>query len=195
MDGRIDMILDGDEVGIGLESTIIDVTSEVPALLRPGFISEDMLREVLGRMEVDAVSMGPMAADSHPKAPGMKYRHYAPRADMTILRGEAGEVENRICSLVKQALAEGKRVGVICTQESQPVYRERLTVRAGCLDLAVIGTRFDPSTIAHNLFDVLRSFDDAGVDVIFSESFEEGQLGGAIMNRLKKAAGYHIVDV
>lgn len=210
MDGRIDMILDGGEVGIGLESTIIDVTGEVPTLLRPGFISEEMLREALGEMEVDAASVGPMDPDDHPKAPGMKYRHYAPKADMTIVRGEAWQSEEKICELAREALRAGKKVGIVCTEESYPIYQERLGMfgvlseygdRNGTgeedtlLDLAVIGSRKDSSTIAHNLFDVLRSFDGQQVDVIYSESFEGGQLGGAIMNRLKKAAGYHIIDV
>lgn len=212
MDGRIDMILDGGEVGIGLESTIIDVTGDMPSLLRPGFISEEMLRETLGEMAVDAASVGPMSPDAHPKAPGMKYRHYAPKADMTIVRGEAAQTEETICRLASEALRAGKKVGIVCTRESLPVYQNRLaadTDPAACadgaglrdqadealLDLAVIGSRKDSATIAHNLFDVLRSFDSRQVDVIYSESFEGGQLGGAIMNRLKKAAGYHILDV
>ena len=190
------MILDGGEVGIGLESTIIDVTGEVPSLLRPGFISEEMLKDVLGQVEVDAASVGPMDPEAQPKAPGMKYRHYAPKADMTIIRGSQDKVIETICEKAARALQRGKKVGIVCTEESLPVYQERLrTVTDGELDLAVIGSRRDPSTIAHNLFDVLRSFDGQQVDRIYSESFEGGQLGDAIMNRLKKAAGYHIIDV
>lgn len=197
MDGRIDMILDGGEVGIGLESTIIDVTGEVPALLRPGFISEEMLKEVLGEVTVDAASVGPMSPDAHPKAPGMKYRHYAPKADLTIIRGPIAATEQSIIRMAREAVQAGRRTGIICTGESLPVYEEALAdgIEAGLVVLSVIGWRRDPSTIAHNLFDVLRSFDTWGADVIFSESFEGGQLGGAIMNRLKKAAGYHILDV
>lgn len=208
MDGRIDMILDGGEVGIGLESTIIDVTGEVPSLLRPGFISEEMLKDVLGQVEVDAASVGPMDPEAQPKAPGMKYRHYAPKADMTIIRGDQEKMMDTICDKAARALQRGKKVGIVCTEESRPIYEQRLRdvmaqadQRNGdaaidhCLDLAVIGSRKDPSTIAHNLFDVLRSFDGQQVDRIYSESFEGGQLGDAIMNRLKKAAGYHIIDV
>lgn len=206
MEGRIDMILDGGEVGIGLESTIIDVTSPVPSILRPGFISEEMLEEVLGEIAVDAASVGPMSPDAQPKAPGMKYRHYAPKADMTIIRGGQKESEDMICCLAKQALYAGKKVGIVCTEESFPVYREYLTEFAAPaaetgqsaaqsnLHLSVVGSRKDSSTIAHNLFDVLRGFDAREVDLIYSESFEGGQLGEAIMNRLRKAAGYHILD-
>ncbi len=211
MDGRIDMILDGGEVGIGLESTIIDVTGPEPALLRPGYISEEMIRELFAGMTVDAASIGPVSPDMHPKAPGMKYRHYAPKAQMTIVRGEAAAVQQKICALAGEELRAGKKVGLICTQESRPVYENRLkgigpgeigradSCGAGgeeqALDLVTVGSRRDGASIAHNLYDVLRSFDTAGVDVIYSESFEGGQLGGAIMNRLKKAAGYHILDV
>ncbi len=208
MDGRIEMILDGGEVGIGLESTIIDVTGDVPSLLRPGFISEEMLKDALGQVEVDAASVGPMDPAAQPKAPGMKYRHYAPKADMTIIRGSQDRMIDTICEKAARALQRGKKVGIVCTEESLPVYEERLRAvtgamekmadekeNCGMLDLAVIGSRKDPSTIAHNLFDVLRSFDGQQVDQIYSESFEGGQLGDAIMNRLKKAAGYHIVNV
>ncbi len=195
MDGRIDMILDGGEVGIGLESTIIDVTGPEPALLRPGYISEDMIRILFAGLTVDAASLGPMSPDAHPKAPGMKYRHYAPKAQLTIVRGELGAVQEKICSLAERGLKDGKKVGLICTRESRPVYEARLSGAGDGLDLVIVGSRSDAASIAHNLYDVLRSFDTAGVDEIYSESFEGGQLGGAIMNRLKKAAGYHILDV
>lgn len=205
MDGRIDMILDGGEVGIGLESTIIDVSGEIPSLLRPGFISEEMLKDVLGQVEVDAASVGPMDPAVQPKAPGMKYRHYAPKADMTIIRGTQEKMIRTICEKAEKALRRGKKVGIVCTEESLEEYRQKLLGldlpmdvlgRAeDALELAVIGSRRDSATIAHNLFDVLRSFDGRQVDRIYSESFEGGQLGDAIMNRLKKAAGYHIIDV
>ena len=191
MDGRIDMILDGGEVGIGLESTIIDVTGPIPSLLRPGFISEEMLREVLGEVEVDAASVGPMDPEAQPKAPGMKYRHYAPKADMSIIRGSQEAVSEAICAMAKRSLGKGRKVGIVCTEESIEYYRSQVAEA----HLSVIGSRKDPATIAHNLFDVLRSFDGMEVDRIYSESFEGGQLGDAIMNRLKKAAGYHIIDV
>lgn len=194
LDGLIEMILDGGEVGIGLESTIIDVTGPVPVLLRPGFISEEMLRETLGQVEVDAASVGPMSPDAHPKAPGMKYRHYAPKAQMTIVAGCHEGMEQRIGWLSLDALAEGKKVGILCTQESLPYY-EGILASYGTdqVDLVSAGTRADLSSVAHNLFDALRSFDTAEVDVIYAEAFEDGQLGGAIMNRLQKAAGYHVI--
>jgi L-threonylcarbamoyladenylate synthase len=153
-----------------------------------------MLRETLGQVEVDAASVGPMSPDAHPKAPGMKYRHYAPKAQMTIVAGCHEGMEQRIGRLSLNALAEGKKVGILCTQESLPYYEGILaSYGTGQVDLVSAGTRADLSSVAHNLFDALRSFDTAEVDVIYAEAFEDGQLGGAIMNRLQKAAGYHVI--
>ena len=216
MKGRIDLILDGGEVGIGLESTIVDVTGPVPALLRPGYISEQMLQEALGRITVDAASIGPVSAGLRPKAPGMKYRHYAPEAPLTLVRGEPARVEKAICFHVKEALLAGEDVGVLCALESLPLYRGRLGADCsscpqlremscecrgpekkgdGRLVLAAAGARQRPEEIAHNLYDVLRFFDSVRVGRIFSECFEDGELAGAVMNRLEKAAGYHRMDV
>ncbi len=236
--GRIDLILDGGHVGIGVESTIIDVTGPVPVLLRPGFISLKMLEELLGTVSVDTASIGPMDPDAHPKAPGMKYRHYAPLADMTLIRGDAEPVSEKICQLTKDALEGGKRVGILCSTESAAYYRERLTglesakvcpgmtensqlltketemdileavrseapsgdsslMRDNRENVLIIpaGSRQDSESVARGLFGNLREFDRQGVDVIYSEFFNEGQLGDAVRNRMLKAAGYKIIDV
>ena len=185
MDGKIEMIIDGGAVGIGVESTIVDVSGEIPTLLRPGAITIEMLRETLGQVDIDPVILGPVSGDIKPKAPGMKYRHYAPKADMTLVEGDMDKVVAYINEQTKKAEAEGKKVGIICTEESQDMYQGG--------NLEVIGSREHEETVAHNLFAVLRDFDDRQVDCIFSESFSEDQLGQAIMNRLCKAAGYHIV--
>ena len=187
MDGKIEMIIDGGEVGIGLESTIVDVSGEIPMLLRPGAITIEMLRETLGEVEIDPAIMGPLSADVKPKAPGMKYRHYAPKAEMTLVEGEMEQVVAYINREAKIALDVGKTVGIICTEESREFYKGGI--------LKVIGSREHEETVAHNLFAVLREFDEGQVDCIFSESFSKDRLGQAIMNRLCKAAGYHIVNV
>lgn len=187
MAGKIEMILDGGEVGIGVESTIVDVSGEIPTLLRPGAVTLEMLRGALGRVDVDPAIEGPMAEGVHPKAPGMKYRHYAPRAEMLLVEGEAARVAAYINKEAKKAAEAGKRVGIICTEESRGLYP------VGVLE--VIGSRSHEETVAHNLFAVLRELDEKAVDCIFSESFSEDRLGQAIMNRLCKAAGYHIVRV
>ena len=187
MAGRIDIIVDGGPVGIGLESTIVDVTGEIPTVLRPGAVTMEMLEEILGRVEIDPAILGPMKEGTKPKAPGMKYRHYAPKAEMTLVEGEMEQVVRSINRLAKKSLADGKKVGIICTDETRSCYPAGM-VRS-------IGIRAKEETVAHNLYAVLREFDDLGADVIYSESFPGDQIGQAIMNRLTKAAGYHIIHV
>ena len=187
MNGKIEMIIDSGEVGIGVESTIVDVSGKIPMLLRPGAITMEMLRETLGEVEIDPAILGPLSADVKPKAPGMKYRHYAPQAEMTLVEGEMEHVVEFINQEAKLALEAGLKVGIICTEESRESYQ--------CGMLKVIGSRENEESVAHNLFAVLREFDDQKVDCIFSESFSKDRLGQAIMNRLCKAAGYHIVKV
>ena len=187
MEGKIEMILDGGPVGIGVESTIVDVSGDVPTLLRPGAITMEMLRETVGRVEIDPAIQAPPSADLRPKAPGMKYRHYAPHADLQLVEGETDRVVETINDLVKEKLAEGKMVGVICTDETRARYPQG--------EVRSVGLRAKEETIAHNLFAVLREFDDLNVDCIYSESFSKDHLGQAIMNRLTKAAGYHILKV
>ncbi len=175
MEGKIDMIVDGGPVGIGLESTIIDVTGPVAMILRPGAITIEMVRETLGEAEMDPAILGPMKEGEHPKAPGMKYRHYAPKAPLTLVEGEMDQVVKTINRLAREALKEGKKVGIICTDETRTCYP------AGMIQS--IGIRAKEETVAHNLYAVLREFDDLGADVIYSESFPGDQIGQAIMNR------------
>ena len=195
MDGKIEMIIDGGAVGIGVESTIVDVSGEIPTLLRPGAITIEMLRETVGQVEIDPAIQGPMAANVKPKAPGMKYRHYAPKAELVLVEEKNPETKEVISDrvieeinlLAKSRLDQGQKVGIICTEETRDCYPQGM-VRS-------LGFRSRPETIAHNLFAVLREFDDLDVDCIYSESFSKDHLGQAIMNRLTKAAGYHILDV
>ena len=186
MDGKIDLIVDGGPVGIGVESTIVDVTEEIPTLLRPGAITMEMLGSVVGKVDVDPAITGPLRADVKPKAPGMKYRHYAPKASLTLVEGDAEAVTARINNLAAKKLGEGLRVGIICTEETKELYPAGM--------VKSIGLRADEATVAHNLYAVLREFDDLEADVIFSESFPADELGQAIMNRLNKAAGYQIIQ-
>ena len=187
LNGKIEMILDGGQTGIGLESTIVDVTGEVPMLLRPGAITMEMLREAVGEVDIDPAITGPMNPAVHPKAPGMKYLHYAPKADLTLVEGETEKVIARICALAAEKMAAGKKVGIICTDETKHRYPLGNVVS--------IGKRDSEESVAHNLYAVLREFDDSGAEFIYSEGFPEDHLGQAIMNRLNKAAGYHIEKV
>lgn len=181
----IDMILDGGPVGIGLESTIVDFTEEVPRVLRPGYISLEMLREILGEVQMD---QGLISPDSNirPKAPGMKYRHYAPKAPLAIVEGAQDAVVQKINELTEAALSEGKAVGIIATEESRALYPKGI--------VKCVGSRAREETIAHNLYEILREFDQCTVQQIYSEAFYTPQMGQAIMNRLLKAAGHKVID-
>lgn len=186
MQGRIDMIIDGGPVGIGVESTIVDVSGPVPAVLRPGAITMEMLREVLGEVTIDPAILGPMAEEVRPKAPGMKYKHYAPKADLTLVEAQCWEdMASAVNRLAQEKLEAGFKVGIICTDESRELYSGGV--------IRSIGSRENPASVAHNLYALLREFDDLAVDYIFSESFSQDDIGQAIMNRLSKAAGYQIV--
>lgn len=194
MTGRIDMIIDGGQVGIGMESTIVDVTEEIPVMLRPGAITVEMLRDVVGTVLIDPSIQGPVAADVKPKAPGMKYRHYAPKAELSLIEsdqsGQSGIDERVIAEInrrVAKQIAAGRQVGIMCTDETMDRYPQGI--------LRSVGRRDKPESIAHNLFAVLREFDDLQVDDIYSESFSRDQIGQAIMNRLTKAAGYRIIKI
>ena len=187
MEGKIDAVVDGGPCQVGVESTILDLTCTPPRLLRPGGLPLEALEEVAGPVAVDKAVTERLKDGEQPKAPGMKYRHYAPKADMTLVEGDMDKVVAYINEQTKKAEAEGKKVGIICTEESRDLYPDG--------NLEVIGSREHEETVAHNLFAVLRDFDARKVDCIFSESFSKDQLGQAIMNRLCKAAGYHIINV
>ena len=184
--GKIEMIIDGGQVGIGLESTIVDLTSEVPMILRPGYITAEMLKDVLGEISIDRTIID-SSSTQKPKAPGMKYRHYAPKGQLTIVQGSQDKVVEYINAETKKAASEGKRVGVIGTDSTRSLYEAEV--------VKSVGSRDDERTIAHELFKVLREFDDENIDVMFSESFDESGIGQAIMNRLLKAAGHNVVTV
>lgn len=182
----IDMIIDGGQVNIGLESTIVDFTEDIPVVLRPGYISLEMLRGTLGDVRMDK---GLIKPDSkvHPKAPGMKYRHYAPKADLAIVEGPTERV---IAEIEKRALAAQENVqtvGIIATDETKSRYSHGI--------IKSIGSREQEETIAHHLYEVLREFDSCNVSAIYSEAFFTPRMGQAIMNRLLKAAGHKIINV
>ena len=184
LDGLVDMIIDGGEVGIGLESTIVDLTGSVPEILRPGYITREMLSDVLGRVDNDETLYSDDSGQA-PRAPGMKYRHYAPKGSLTIVEGAPEDVVRRICLEVEAARAEGARTGVICTDETAGRYTADVVLSAG--------VRGDMESAGHMLFSILRRFDDEGCDRIWSESFEGEGFGRAVMNRLIKAAGHSVI--
>ncbi len=213
LDGRIPMILDAGPVGIGIESTIIDLTEKELMVLRPGYISLAMLSDVLGCEVV--LDPGIVSEDTtrRPKAPGMRYRHYAPKAQMLIVSGRedavVAEINRRICDskrLQADALAgdvsrkketvsnasgilpSSEKIAVIATEETCALYPQADVV-------LTIGSRSDEEGIARHLYGILRQCDEEGVDIIYSEAFETPHMGQAIMNRMLKAAGHRIIYV
>lgn len=186
MNGRIDMILDGGEVGIGLESTIVDLTVTPPQILRPGYVTQEMLSRVLGEVDTDVTIMSGDTGRA-PKAPGMKYRHYAPKGELIIVEGEPQHVADYMNQQVAKAKERGERTGIIGTQEFLTRYQADV--------VKCLGKRTDEESIARNLYSVLRQMDEAKVTKIYSESFAAHGFGQAIMNRLLKAAGHKVVKV
>lgn len=184
MEGRIEMIVDGGAVGIGLESTIIDLTTERPQILRPGYVTREMLEEVLGEVDVDTALINPDSGQ-RPRAPGMKYRHYAPTGELLIVEGEPEQVAAYINGRTAEDRAAARRSGVIGTAETAGRYQADV--------VKCLGSRCDEESIARNLFAALREFDREKVEKIYAESFSDKGLGEAIMNRLLKAAGYRVV--
>lgn len=187
LSGKIAMILDGGPVGIGIESTIIDLTEEKPMILRPGYITPEMLSEVL--QEEVVIDPGIIAADDtrKPKAPGMKYKHYAPKAEMIIVDGAQDAVIDKINELTAAKRAEGKKVAVIATDETKERYDAQVILS--------MGRRSDEDAIAQHLYKILRECDELDVGEIYSECFQTPRIGQAIMNRLLKAAGHTVIHV
>ena len=186
LNGKIDMIIDGGNVDIGVESSILDMTVDPPMILRPGAITKEMLEEVIGEVAVDQAILRDDSGVA-PKAPGMKYRHYAPKAQLMIVEGETEEAVKAIRQIAYEQTRLGYKVGIIATNETMDSYTTGVVKN--------IGTRSNENTIAKNLYKVLREFDeDEEVDYIYSESFESDGISGAVMNRLEKAAGHHTIQ-
>ena len=181
MDGKIDAIVDGGPCTVGVESTIIDLTCTPPRLLRPGGITLEQLQAVLGEVEVDAAVTRLMGAGEKPKAPGMKYRHYAPKAPVTVVAGEPAQS----AAYIQAHAAPGD--GIICFDEFAPLF--------GAHYVEKLGPAADKGEQARHIFDALRAFDHTGVEAIWAQCPDPSGLGLAIANRLNKAAGFHIVRV
>ena len=188
LSGKIDMIIDGGSCDIGLESSIIDLSGDKPLILRPGFITREDFEAVAKDVEYDmAVIAKTPEKNVVAKAPGMKYRHYAPKGSITIVEGTRENVIEYINRETARCESEGTAAAVICADESRNGYT--------CKTIYDLGSRKHDEDIASALFDVLRRADHDGISVIYAESFDEVRLSQAIMNRLRKAAGYNTVKV
>ncbi len=185
MDGKIDAIVDGGPCSVGVESTIIDLTETPARLLRPGGITLEQLEAVLGEVAVDPAVTRLMGAGEQPKAPGMKYRHYAPKAPVTVVTGDPQKSAEYI------AAHASPEDGIICFDEFLPLFTRRSETRP-VMDLGPAG---DKEEQARHIFDALRSFDHTSVPAIWAQCPDATGIGLAIANRLNKAAGFHIIRV
>ncbi|KKI89683.1 tRNA threonylcarbamoyladenosine biosynthesis protein [Bacillus sp. SA1-12] len=178
LNGKISGIVDGGATGVGVESTVLDCSSSVPTILRPGGITKEQLEAIIGKVKIDQA----LVEEGHaPKSPGMKYTHYAPNAPVVVVKGSIEFLQK----VINKQRSEGKKVGVLTTSEN---------VRKLDADTIIpCGSRADLQSVAAQLYDSLRRFDEEDVEIILSESFPQEGVGEAIMNRLLKAAGNNLI--
>lgn len=186
MMGKIDMIIDGGDTGIGLESTVVDLSGNIPMILRPGGVTKEELQKIIPNITIDFAIIKE-GENIVPKSPGQKYKHYAPKSDMLVFSGDVERIVANIIGKTKENMDLGKKVGIICTDETREFYKEGFIIS--------MGSRQNKETIAHNLFNTLRLFDEENVDIILAEGVELADLGTAIMNRMMKAASGRIIRV
>ena len=190
LDGRIEAILDAGPTGLGLESTVLDLSGENPVILRPGGVTREQLEEVLGPVKADRGGCG---QEEIPQAPGMKYTHYSPRAEVILIEGadaEPAKVWSRAARAVEDYTAQGKKVGLLLTDETW-----RLAANTGAAYVRNLGSRTQLDKIAGAIYNELRKCDEAGVDIVLTETYGEEGLGAALMNRLLKSAGYKTINL
>ena len=180
MDGRISGVVDGGPCAVGVESTILDLTCDPPRLLRPGGLPLEDLERLIGKIDVDKAVNGALAEGEKPKAPGMKYRHYAPKAPVTVITGAP---EKSAQEILHRA---GPSSGIICFDEFADLFQGH--------EVHTLGPAGDKLAQAQRVFDALRTFDASGVTEIYAQCPDNRGLGLAIGNRLKKAAGFHVVE-
>ena len=186
LNGRIDAILDGGATAIGVESTVVDLSRDPPLLLRPGGTPFEALKKVLTDLRLHPfVEAEQELPPEKARSPGMRYKHYAPKAAVVLVEGDIEAVIAKVLELTEIYQAEGKRICVLATDETQTRYQAYI--------VKSLGSRFNLASVAQNLFRLLREVDAEGVDVILAEGVPSEGLGLAVMNRLRKASGYHII--
>lgn len=185
MDGRIPLIIDGGSCNVGVESTVLDMTGDIPRVLRPGGVTPEMIRDAIGECIVDPTVMRPLAKDERPRSPGMKYRHYAPEGNLTIYHGDPEKVADTISIAYDEAIRTGHAPLILAMENHLRQYHGRKTISLGS----------DAEEMARVIFAVLRDADTIGADMIFSEAVDPNGIGLAVMNRLGRAAAFQIIEV
>lgn len=193
--GRIDVILDGGPTGVGVESTVVDCTGKRPVILRPGGVSKEALEEIVGTVEIDPYVLGSREIESGPvRSPGMKYKHYAPKASAILVEGDPPQLFEELSRLAVKMHVEGEKVGLIVSQELLQYWRQQ-AIDSSQWQVTCMGSRANPQEIAANIYRCLRELDELNITKIIMEGVPRVGLGLAIMNRLEKAAAYCILDV
>ncbi|GAA4720645.1 L-threonylcarbamoyladenylate synthase [Brevibacillus fulvus] len=189
LNGRIPYLIDGGTAGIGVESTVLDVTVEPPLILRPGGITAEQIAAVIGEVRLDPALQAD--AGETPRAPGMKYTHYAPGGDMWLVEGEADKVAVKMKELLEQAKSNGLKTGVLVPEEFASIWEAE-----PCADIVIsCGSLQHLETVAQNLYASLRMFDEFQVQSIISMTVPKTGIGITIMNRMEKAAGGQVIRV
>jgi len=186
MNGRIPLIIDGGACDVGLESTVLDICHGTPCILRPGGVTKDMLEAVIGPVEVAGSILRPLQAGEKALSPGMRYKHYSPDGQVTLVEGAEAQVVAALMELHRQAQTNGHRACVMC-------FTEHMAALSGCHPHD-LGSKDRPDEVAHRLFETLRQLDDEHMDVIFSEVVPPQGVGLAVMNRLGRAAAFHTIQ-
>lgn len=187
LNGKVELILDGGACTVGLESTVLNLEGEIPTIVRPGGVTQEMLQTVLGPVDVADSVMRPLRTGEKAISPGMMYRHYAPHGRLTLVKGAPERVWKACCTMYDEALQVGHKACILAYEEHQKGYGNRRTL--------TIGSLTNPESIAHSLFAALRQMDDEGMQVILCETVEAEGIGLAIMNRMSRAAAFHVLDV
>jgi L-threonylcarbamoyladenylate synthase len=190
--GKVDIIIDGGNSIVGLESTVLDIIPAQPVILRPGGVTQEQLRQLLGNVGMDPAITNGQSSAATPRSPGMKYRHYAPKAALLLFQGGNDSVVAEICRRAALYINEGTSVGILATDETKALYEPSMHLSSRMLSL---GSRLKPEILASNLFRCLREFDEKAVEVILAEIPESDGIGLAVVNRLMKAAGGNIIKV
>ncbi|MCQ2437842.1 MAG: threonylcarbamoyl-AMP synthase [Clostridia bacterium] len=185
MDGRVPLILDGGACAVGVESTVVDMTGETPRVLRPGGVTAEQIAAVAGSSLVDDAVLRPLGEGEQPRSPGMKYKHYAPTGELTIVTGDPEQVGKYIANCYDEAVSAGRKPLILALDGNAAIYGDR--------NVRLLGK--DAAEMAHSLFALLRDADTLGADVLFSEAVEATGVGLAVMNRLGRAAAFRIVEV
>lgn len=186
LSGRIEVVIDGGETGYGVESTVISLSESIPTVLRPGPLPVEELSKILGEVKISSIARAETPEEiSEAKSPGMKHEHYSPKSEVLVVEGTPKRVTSKIQEMATKYDRKEKKVGILATEETAEKY-EVGTVK-------VVGKRRKPETVAENLFRILGEFDEENTDIILAEGLETSGIGLAIMNRLRKAAGYKII--